>query len=141
MNNEEVLANINSFFTVHANELSDRFDGEYPNHDAATALGWKCEKASNELGNDRVSYVKGTLHLWQVGQSYPSILIWWVCADLIDNRYRNHRTHATFNEAVKLEERDRAVIDLAVELSTAETYYPRRPPKHVSDWIKEWEDE
>ena len=113
---------------------SERFDGEYPDHERAKKLGW-----INKSDQNRRSWEKGTLHIWQVGTSYPRIHIWWVAADLLDGRYQNHRTHASFNEAIKLEEGDRRIIDESVRLSREETYYPRHPPKHVINFIDQME--
>ena len=150
LDEKEVRANINSFFTVYPHEIchewecdheSNRFDGEFPNHEAARALGWERKDVGNELGNPRWTWISGNKHLWKVGTSYPRTSLWWVCADLLDNGFRNHRTHATFNEAILLEEGDRSVIDLAIQMAKTEGYYPRQPPKHVSDFIKEWENE
>ena len=63
----------------------------------ATMLGFTVKSGMNN--GDPDYYVKGAVTIWQVGHANP-IRIWWKAADLIDNKYRNHRDYDTLREAL-----------------------------------------
>ncbi len=68
----------------------------------ATRLGFTVK--SGPRNGDPDWYVKGAINVWKVGTSFPKIRIWWKVADLIDNRYLNHRDYPTLEEALESEQ-------------------------------------
>lgn len=79
--------------------------------DYAIELGWEAwtkDAVIYGLPHGSVSYLKGTVHLWGRGKfdiythhPEPSVYrSWWIAADLIDNKFQNHRKYDTLKEAL-----------------------------------------
>lgn len=86
---------------MSAKEITDALRLEKKiERETADELGWIPYWPKGLGGN--TSYKKGVTHIWQAGQSNP-IKIWAVCADLLDNRYQNHRRYDSVAEALRSE--------------------------------------
>ena len=79
--------------------------------DYALEHGWEAHTYGPVIAGlprDRITYVKGIVHTWPLGAfdqsippNEPSVYHhWWAVADLVDNRYQNHRKHDTLKEVI-----------------------------------------
>ena len=65
---------------------------DYQNIDLAVELGWTVDASMNIQKG--LTFVKGTKHVWKTKY-------YWQVADLIDNRYQNHKPANTLKEALE----------------------------------------
>lgn len=79
--------------------------------DYALEHGWEAWTKGpviHGLPHDKVSYLKGNVHLWGGGEfdiyKHPpepsEYRSWWTAADLIDNKFQNHRKYDTLKEVI-----------------------------------------
>jgi hypothetical protein len=69
----------------------------------AISLGWTPERHQNGSltfergkGNDRQI-------IWHCGRSYPTVMMYWHVAEIIDGRFSNHRAYMLLDDALDSE--------------------------------------